>query len=560
MTDQARAFRRTAEVVPGTEEYTDRNGKTYTVRQATTAHGTPKRVVYGPENTASLDYDRDLGDPGEYPFTRGLFPTGYRSRLWTFRQYSGLGTAADTNARYKYLLSLGQTGLSVAFDLPTQTGLDADDPRAYGEVGRIGVAVSSLADMEDIFDGIPLDKISTSFTINAPSNYVLCMYLVVAEKQGVPWSEVRGTLQNDILKEYVSRGTWIYPPEPSIRMTGDTIEFCLKHVPRMNPVNVCQGHMYESGANEVYAMALTNLNAEVYIQEMLRRGYHVDDFAPLFTFIGSSDIKLFEGIARYRAWRRLWARRMKEKYGAKNPKSMMLRIANGAGAPTTLTRREPLNNLARLTFWMLMAALGGTQSMTICGYDEAYATPTEESAKLSLRIQQIVAYETGIADVVDPLAGSYYVETLTNEIEAKTLEYMNEIEAAGGMVAGIESARIQREIARQAYEKEKEINRGERVMVGVNKFRDPNEQEPDFPIYRPDSSIHERQIERLNKVRRERDNVALERSLRALREVATRGENVIPPMMECVRAYATVGEVHGLLREVYGEFKEPAIL
>lgn len=529
------------------------------IREVEVCSGIKIKPVYGPDDVKHLDYQRDLGEPGQYPFTRGIYSNMYRGKLWTFRQYSGFATAEDTNERYKFLIKNGQTGLSVALDLPTQVGLDSDDPRAEGEVGRTGVAIDSLEDMEGIFKDIPLDSISTSFTVNATSNILLAMYIVVAEKQGAQVSELRGTLQNDILKEYLARGTWIFPTRPSVKLIGDTIEYCINNVPKFNPVNISVPHIKQAGANNAYATACAFGNAIVYIEEMLDRGYGVDAFAPQLSFITCGDNEFFENIAQLRAGRRLWARIMKERFGATNPKSMMMRFAGGGGSGLNLTGEEPLNNIARLAYHLMAAVLGGTQSVGLPSYDEAFAIPTEEAAKNSLRIQQILAYETGVTDVVDPLAGSYFVEWLTDQMEKRMVEYMEEIEASGGMVTGIETGRIQREIARQAYEDEMRLARGERVVVGVNKFADECPSEREIETFEMHPRTYEKQLAKLKRIKDGRDQAQAERTLNALKVAALeKHTNLMPCFLDCVRAYATLGEMVKVLREVYGNFQEPS--
>jgi methylmalonyl-CoA mutase N-terminal domain/subunit len=529
------------------------------IRDVEVCSGIKIKPVYGPEDVKHLDYHKDLGEPGEYPFTRGIYPTMYRGRLWTFRQYSGFATAEDTNERYKFLIKNGQTGLSVALDLPTQVGLDSDDPLAQGEVGRTGVSIDTLEDMEGIFKDIPLNSISTSFTVNATSNILLAMYIAVAEKQGAEVKELRGTLQNDILKEYLARGTWIFPTRPSVKLIGDTIEYCINNLPKFNPVNISVPHIKQAGANNAYATACSFGNAVVYIEEMLNRGYSVDDFGPQLSFIFCGDNEFFENIAQLRAGRRLWARIMKERFGAANPRSMMMRFAGGGGSGINLTAEEPLNNIARLSYHLMAAVLGGTQSVGLPSYDEAFAIPTEEAAKNSLRIQQILAYETGVTDVVDPLAGSYFVEWLTDQMEKRMVAIMEDIEAGGGMVAGIESGRIQREIARQAYEDEQRLERGERVVVGFNKFVDQEVQEQEIETFEVDPRTAEKQLARLKRVKEGRDEAQAEKTLKALKDAAQEKHlNLMPFFLDCVRAYATLGEMVGALKEVYGVYREPA--
>ncbi len=531
------------------------------IKEVEVCSGIKIKPVYGPDDIEHLDYQKDLGEPGQYPFTRGIYPTMYRERPWTFRQYSGFATAEDTNERYKFLIKNGQMGLSVALDLPTQIGLDSDDHLARGEVGRSGVSIDTLEDMEGIFKDIPLNSISTSFTVNATSNILLAMYIVVAEKNGAEVKELRGTLQNDILKEYLARGTWIFPTRPSVKLIGDTIEYCIENIPKFNPINISVPHIKQAGANNAYATACAFSNAIVYIEEMLNRGCGVDDFAPQLSFIFCGDNEFFENIAQLRAGRRLWARIIKERFGAENPKSMMMRFAGGGGSGINLTSEEPLNNIARLAYHLMAAVLGGTQSVGLPSYDEAFAIPTEEAAKNSLRIQQILAYETGVTDVVDPLAGSYFVEWLTDQMEKRMVAVMEEIEASGGMVAGIESGRIQRDIARQALEDEMRLARGERTVVGVNRFVEEEPQGEELETFEMHPQTHEKQLAKLQRVKEERDQAQVDRTLKALKEAAVeKNINLMPCFLDCVRAYASLGEMVSVLKEVYGTYQEPSSL
>ena len=522
-----------------------------------TSSGIPVKLVYTPADVGDMDYLRDLSFPGDYPFTRGVYPTMYRGRIWTMRQYSGYATAEESNKRYKYLLEQGQTGLSVAFDLPTQCGYDSDHPIAYAEVGRIGVAIDTLKDMEILFDGIPLDKISTSFTINATAPQILTMYFTVAEQQGVPLDKVAGTVQNDILKEYVARGTYIFPPEPSMKIVGDVIEYCAKHAPRFNSISVSGYHMREAGANAVQEVAFTLANAIEYLKVVLERGIEVDKFAPRFSFFFSCSNDFFEEIAKFRAARRVWAKIMKEKFGAKNPRSMLLRF-HVQTAGCTLTAQQPENNIVRTAIQALAAVLGGTQSLHVNSYDEAFTIPTEKAVRISLRTQQIIAYESKVTNTVDPLGGSYYVEALTNEIEEKVMEYINKIEDMGGAVEAIKKGFYQREIADSAYQYQKALESKREIVVGVNEFK--IDEEVEVEVLKVDPEVRRKQIERLNKIKSERDQKKVEEALRRLEKAAEKGENIMPAMMEAVKAYATVGETTQALKNVYGEYKPTAII
>jgi methylmalonyl-CoA mutase N-terminal domain/subunit len=528
------------------------------VRPVVSILGTPVKCFYGPEDLPDFDYKEKLNDPGEYPFTRGVYSTMYRSSLWTMRQYSGQSTSDSTNERFKYLLKNGQTGLSLAFDLPTQIGLDSDMPLAEDDVGKLGVAVDSLEDFERIFDGIALDQISTSFTINATAPIILAMYVLVAQKQGVEPKRLRGTIQNDILKEYIARGTWIFPPEPSIKLVGDLVEYCNKEIPRFNAISVSGTHILEYGANTVQAVSLAISIAEVYIREVLKRGSQIDEIAPLFSFhlpIGGRDFNFFEDIARLRGARRYWAKLMKEKYGAKDKRSLQFRFSTG-GMGGGLTAEQPLNNIARASIYAMAAVFSGTRSLNLACFDEVYAIPSDLAIRTSLRVQQILANETGVADVVDPLGGSYYVEKLTDEMEAKIGEIIGKIESDGGIVKLIESGAIQRELARQSYAIQKRISSGEKVLVGVNKFK-VKEEERDLEVYKTDPETINRQLERLKAVKENRDQQKVESALRELESAAVRGDNLIPYLFGPLTAKATVGEIIDTLKKVYGTFKEP---
>ena len=528
------------------------------IRPVVSILGTPVKCFYGPEDLPDFDYKEKLNDPGEYPFTRGVYSTMYRSSLWTMRQYSGQSTSDSTNERFKYLLKNGQTGLSLAFDLPTQIGLDSDMPLAEDYVGKLGVAVDSLDDFERIFDGIALDQISTSFTINATAPIILAMYVLVAQKQGVEPKRLRGTIQNDILKEYIARGTWIFPPEPSIKLVGDLVEYCNKEIPRFNAISVSGTHLMEYGANTVQAVALAISIAEVYIREVLKRGSRIDEIAPLFSFhlpIGGRDFNFFEDIARLRGARRYWAKLMKEKYGAQDKRSLQFRFSTG-GMGGGLTAEQPLNNIARASIYAMAAVFSGTRSLNLACFDEVYAIPSDLAIRTSLRVQQILAYETGVADVVDPLGGSYYVEALTDEMEAKIGEIIGKIESDGGIVKMIESGAIQRKLARQSYAIQKRISSGEKVLVGVNKFK-VKEEERDLEVYKTDPETINRQLQRLKAVKKNRDQQKVENALQQLESAAGRGDNLIPYLFEPLTAKATIGEIIDTLKKVYGTFKEP---
>lgn len=510
--------------------------------------------LYTPLDIEDFDYGEKLGFPGQYPFTRGVQPTMYRGRLWTMRAYAGFATAEETNARYKYLLEAGQTGLSVAMDLPTQIGLDSDHELSHGEVGKVGVAIDSLADMEALFDGIPLDKVSTSMTINGPAAVLLAMYVAVAEKQGVKPEALKGTIQNDILKEYIARGTYIFPPRPSMRLITDTFEYCSKNIPKWNTISVGAYHIREAGASEVQEIAFAFANAMAYIDAAIKAGQKVDDFAPGISWIFTAGLDFFGEVAKFRAARRLWARIMKERYGASVSKAQMLRVhVHTAGSE--LTAQQPLNNVVRITWQALSAVLGGIQSMACCAYDEAIALPTEESATLALRTQQLLAYESGVTDTIDPLAGSYYIETLTDKIEKEAYDYIDKIDRMGGAVAAIEQGYMQQEMAAHAYEYQHEVELGKRTVIGVNKFND-SKKLAEQDVLMADLSVGERQIARLEKMKAARDNEAVKAALEKLREAAKGTENLMPYLIDAVKTYATLGEICGVLREEFGEYKQ----
>jgi methylmalonyl-CoA mutase N-terminal domain/subunit len=513
--------------------------------------GLPIEPVYGPAALQGWDPAERLGEPGGYPFTRGVYPTMYTGRPWTMRQYAGFGTAAESNARYKQLIANGTTGLSVAFDLPTQMGHDSDAPLAHGEVGKVGVAVDSLDDMRVLFDGIPLDKVSTSMTINAPAALLLLLYQLVAEEQGVPAGKLTGTIQNDVLKEYIARGTYIFPPKPSLRLIADIFAYCRAEIPKWNTISISGYHMAEAGASPAQEIAFTLADGIEYVRTAVSAGMDVDDFAPRLSFFFVSRTTLLEEVAKFRAARRIWARVMREDFGAKNPKSMMLRFHTQT-AGVQLTAQQPEVNLVRVAVQGLAAVLGGTQSLHTNSFDEAIALPTDKSARLALRTQQVLAYETDVTATVDPFAGSYVVEKLTDEVEAAALDLMAKVEERGGAVAAIEQGFQKSEIERNAYRIALETDAGERVVVGVNRFK-LDEEEPYEPL-RVDPAIESRQAARLAALRAERDAAAVDAALAALRKAAAGGDNVLYPMKDALRARATVGEVCNALREVWGVY------
>jgi methylmalonyl-CoA mutase N-terminal domain/subunit len=517
--------------------------------------GIEVKPVYMPADVEESGGSGGIGLPGEYPFTRGIHALMYRKQPWTMRQYSGFGTAAETHERFEYLIAHGQTGLNVAFDLPTQCGLDSDDPMAEGEVGRVGMAVDTLADIEEAFAGIDLNKITVSLTINGSAVPIMAMYFAMARKRGFELSGLRGTAQNDILKEFIGRGTWIFPVSPSIRLVGDTIEFCAKNVPKYSPVSVCGYHIRESGANPAQEMAYGLAIAKAYLDHVLARGLSIDEFARGLSFNFDIHGNLWEQVAKFRAGRRLWAKTLKEQYGAKDPRSMQLRmIAGGGGGGLTIA--QPENNIVRGAYYALASALSGTQTMALCSFDEAYTIPSERAARLSLRTMQILMLETGLCDTVDPLAGSYFVETMTNRMETAIVSMMKQLDAQGGIVRGVSEGRVQAEVSRQAYENERKVQAGDWKKVGVNCFVEKEEsREVEFHPYRKEEAG--RQIERLRRVRAERDAGAVKATIEKVRAAAAAGQNVMPPVMDAVEAYATVGEVCGALKEVFGTYKEP---
>jgi methylmalonyl-CoA mutase N-terminal domain/subunit len=528
----------------------------------TTASMTPVERLYTPADLPEWDYAKELGFPGEYPYARGVQPTMYRGKLWTMRMFAGYGTADETNRRFKYLLEQGQMGLSTAFDLPTLMGYDSDHPSSAGEVGKCGVAIDSLADMETLFEGIPLGEVTTSMTISSPASVLWAMYIAVCEKQGVPYHEIGGTLQNDILKEYIAQKEYIYPIAPSVRLVTDTILFGAQHLPRWNTVSISGYHIREAGATALQELAFTLADGIVYVEEAIKAGLDVDAFAPRLSFFFDCHNDLFEEVAKFRAARRLWARIMRERFGAKDPRSWLLRThAQTAGC--SLTAQQPRNNIVRVAIQALAAVLGGTQSLHTNAMDEALALPTEEAATIALRTQQIIAHESGVTNTVDPVAGSYYVETLTNQMEEGVWEYFRRIEDLGGMIRAIEKGFPQREIADAAYAYQQAIERGEKVIVGVNRFTE--DEEVPIPILTIDREAEARQIERVQALRRARDKDAVMRSLETLRQAAAGNDSwgkdlLMPRILDAVRAYATLGEIMDVFRDAWGEYKESSII
>jgi methylmalonyl-CoA mutase N-terminal domain/subunit len=498
------------------------------------------------------DVPEDPGLPGEFPYTRGIYPTMYRSRLWTMRQYAGFGSAGETNKRFRYLLEQGQTGLSVAFDLPTQIGYDSDDPMSQGEVGKVGVAIDSLKDMERLFAGIPLDQVSTSMTINAPASVLLAMYIAVAEKQGVPSEKLRGTIQNDILKEYIARGTYIFPPKPSMRLITDVFQYCAEHVPKWNTISISGYHIREAGSTAVQEIAFTLSDGIAYVEAALEAGLEVDQFAPRLSFFFNAHNHFFEEIAKFRAARRIWAKIMKERFNASNERSLQLRFHTQTGG-STLTAQQPDNNIVRVTLQALAAVLGGTQSLHTNSRDEALALPTEESARIALRTQQIIAHESGVADTVDPLGGSYYIEALTDRIEKEAWRYIEKIDEMGGAVRAVEEGYMQQEIHRAALSTQREIESGKQVVVGVNRYRLEQETEPQ--LLRVDPAIAKQQVEQLRELKANRNAMEVEEKLNRLKKAAQGTENLMPHILNAVKAYCTIGEICHVLREVFGEYR-----
>jgi methylmalonyl-CoA mutase, N-terminal domain len=528
------------------------------IEEVLTDAGIPVKGFYGPAD-ASPDYARDIGDPGRFPFTRGNFAGGYRDRLWTFRQYSGFGTAEQSNQRYRYLLERGGTGLSVALDLPTQCGYDSDDAAVEEEVGRVGVALDTLRDAEILFDHIPLDRISTSFTINGTAAILLAFYVAVGEKQGVPRAALRGTIQNDILKEYASRGTWIWPPRPSLRLIADTIEFCAAEVPRFNAISVAGAHFRDAGATAAQELAFTLQDGVTYCDEVVSRGrMTIDEFAPQVSFFFYTHGDFFEEIAKYRAGRRRWARIVRERYGARDDRSCMFRAGVVCGG-ASLYAPQPHNNIVRVAYEAMASVLGGVQSMFTAAWDEPFALPTEESTTLALRTQQILGYETGVTRVTDPLGGSYYVEALTDEMERRVVEIMADLERYGGMVKAIEDGYVQRLIADEAYRAQRRLESGDKVVLGVNRFQDPDARPLDVEGYEMEAGERARQLARLAEVKRERDSREVARCLATLKVRSRDDENLMPYLVDAVKAYCTVGEISNTLRDAWGEFQQPVV-
>jgi methylmalonyl-CoA mutase N-terminal domain/subunit len=521
-----------------------------------TISGIENQPLYGPENV-EIDYDRDLGWPGAYPFTRGVYPSMYRGRLWTMRQFAGFGTAEETNTRFRYLLEHGQTGLSTAFDMPTLMGYDSDHPRSLGEVGREGVAIDSLADMETLFGGIPLGEVSTSMTINGPAAMLLAFYACVGEEQGVALEQLRGTVQTDILKEYIAQKEWIFPPEPSMRLVVDMVEWSAQHMPLMHPVSISGYHIREAGSNAAQELAFTLSNGFALVEACLERGLDVDSFAPRLSFFFNAHLDFFEEIAKYRAARRIWARQMREKYGAQDPRSWLMRFHTQT-AGVSLTAQQPEVNLIRTAIEALAAVLGGTQSLHTNSFDEALALPTEHAVRLALRTQQVIAHETGVVNSIDPLGGSYYLEQLTNELERQAYDYFERIEELGGVIPAIEQNFQQREIAEASFRYQSEVERGERVVVGVNRYEMEDEQP--LEILRIDPALEQKQVERVQAVRERRDSAAAKAAIARLKEDAAHEDrNLMEPIMDASRAYVTMGEMCDALREVWGTWRETPV-
>jgi methylmalonyl-CoA mutase N-terminal domain/subunit len=526
-------------------------------KEFVSASSIPVKRLYTPADIEDTDYLRDLGFPGEFPATRGVYPTMYRGRFWTMRQYAGFGTAEETNQRFKYLLKEGQTGLSVAFDLPTQIGYDSDHELSYGEVGKVGVSINSLEDMQILFNGIPLDRVSTSMTINASAPVILSLYAVAAEKQGVSASALQGTVQNDILKEYIARGTYIFPPKPSMKLTIDIIDYCFKNIPKWNTISISGYHIREAGATAVQEVAFTLADGIAYVEAASSRGLKVDTFAPRLSFFFASHMDLLEEVAKFRAARRLWARIMKQRFKAQNPESMMLRFHTQTGG-VTLTAQQPENNIVRVTLQALASVLGGTQSLHTNSMDEALALPSEKAVRIALRTQQILANESGATNTIDPLAGSFYVESLTNEIEEQAMDYIKKIDDMGGMVSSIEKGYPQKEILSSAYKFQKEVESKDRIIVGVNEYS--IEEELTWDILRVKPEVEERQRRRVKDLKAKRDNNIVKAALQKIRRLAESNENLMPSIIEGVRVYATNGEICDALREVYGEYRAPEII
>jgi methylmalonyl-CoA mutase N-terminal domain/subunit len=522
----------------------------------TTVSGLPVRVLYTPDDIADMEHDRDLGYPGEFPYVRGVYTNMYRGRLWTMRQFSGFGTAKDTNRRYKYLLKHGQTGLSVAFDFPTLYGRDSDDPFSHGEVGKCGVAIDSLRDMEVLFDGIPLDRISTSMTINPPAAMLLAMYIAVGEKQDIPARILTGTIQNDMLKEYQAQKTWIYPPGQSMKVISDILAYCSEHVPKWNTISISGYHIREAGSTALQELAFTLKNGFTYVEQGIKAGLSVDKFAPRLSFFFNAHLDFFEEVAKYRAARRIWSRMMREKYNAEDPRSYLMRFHTQT-AGCTLTAQQPENNIIRTAYQALSAVLGGTQSLHTNSMDETYALPTEKAAKIALRTQQLLAYESGVVNTIDPLGGSYYVESLTNELEKGAYDYFTKIDKLGGVIPAIEKGFFQKEISRSAYTYQKALERRKKYHVGVNIFEE--EEKPEIEILKISPQVEKVQRDKLRKLKKDRNGKRVKEKLLMLRKAARDGENLMPRILDCVREYATLGEMCNTLKEEYGVYHEPII-
>ena len=528
------------------------------MKEFLTTSGIHIRRLYSPEDVKTLDYLRDLGFPGEFPFTRGVHATMYRGRFWTMRQFAGFGTAEQTNERFKYLLKEGETGLSVAFDYPTIMGYDSDYPIARGEVGICGVAVSSLRDMEILLNGIPLDKVTTSMTINGPASMLLAMYVAIGDKQGVPREKLGGTTQNDMLKEFFAQKLAIFPPKPSMKLVTDIIEYCTKHLPRWNPVSISGYHIREAGSNAVQELAFTLADGIAYVESLIERGLKVDDFAPRLSFFFAAHNDFFEEIAKFRAARMLWAKIMKERFKAKNPRSLWMRM-HVQTSGCTLTAHQPFNNIVRVAFQSLAAVLGGTQSLHTNSFDEALALPSRQAATIALRTQQIIAHESGVVNTVDPLAGSYCLEALTQQMEERAMEYIEKIDDMGGVIPAIEKGFFQKEIANSAYKYQQEIDRKERILVGVNEFTVEQDWVP-LELLRVEPQIEKEQLAKLETVKRERNNAKVKRVLEELHDNADREENLMPTIIEAVKAYATLGEICDVLRDVFGKYEELIVI
>ena len=525
-------------------------------KEFSTISSRPINGLYKPDDLGGFDYHSDLGEPGHYPFTRGIHPTMYRGRLWTMRQFSGFGTAVETNKRYKFLLEHGQTGLSVAFDFPTLMGYDSDQERSQGEVGKCGVAIDTLADMETLFDGIPLDKVTTSMTINGPAAVLLAMYLVVAEKEGIPWDKVGGTVQNDVLKEFIAQNSWAFPPEPSMRVVVDMIEFCTRHVPKWNTISISGYHIREAGSTAAQELGLTLADGIAYVDACIKRGLNVDDFAPRLSFFFNAHNDFFEELAKYRAARRIWAKVMRDRFHAKKERSWILRFHTQT-AGCSLTAQQPYNNVVRTTIQALAAVMGGTQSLHTNSLDETLSLPTENAVRIALRTQQIIAHESGVTNTIDPLGGSYFVEALTNELERDAREIIDKIDGMGGMLTAIATGWPQRMIADASYRYQKQIESKEKIIVGLNDFV-VKEEEP-IEVLKITDEIQVAQIDRLKKVKSKRDDAKVKQTLAALKEAAATNHNVMEPLIDCVRVYATLNEMIETMRSVFGEYRDPAI-